>query len=200
MSQRPDVDLAFEILKCLKTGDLPTLLNLLDNPLSSAAVQCEKAVCLRVACDTNREDFVRALLPYCRPEDMGAALHRCLAEGTLALFDLITQHDPTSVQFMGVDTLWVLALRHHHAHQKNLTEDEQESKAALYRFLDWVPQETVDKYLYQMQSYPHNAPPHVEHLHIVLAHRLAQQQKELLEQNVQAQVETTKTTTVQRKI
>lgn len=200
MSQRPDVDLAFEIFECLKTGDLPTLLSLLNNPLSSAAVQCEHSFCLRKACDINREDFVRALLPYCRPEDMGAALHRCLAKGALTLFDLIVQHDPTSVRFMGVDTLRILAARHHHAHQKNLTEEEQESQAALYRFLDWVPQETVDKYLYQMQSYPHNARPHVEHLQAVLAHRLAQQQKELLEQNVQAQVETTKTTTVQRKI
>lgn len=200
MPQRPDVDLAFEIFQCLETGDLPTLLSLLDNPLSSAAVQCEKAVCLREACDTNREDFVRALLPHCRPEDMGEALHRCLAEGTLALFDLIVQYDPTSVQFMGVDTLWVLALRHHHAHQKKRADEEQESKAALYRFLDWVPQDTVDKYLYEMQNHPHNASPHVERLQNVVAHRLAQQQKELLEQNVQAQVETTKTSTVQRKI
>lgn len=200
MFQRPDVDLAFEIFQCLETGDLPTLLSLLDNPLTPAAVQCEKALCLRKACDTNREDFVRALLPYCRAEDMGAALHRCLAESALGVFDLIVQHDPTSVRFIGVDTLWVLALKHHHAHQKNLREEEQESKAALYRFLDWVPQETVDKYLYQMQSYPHNAPPHVEHLQNIVAHRLAQQQKELLDQNVQAQVETTKRSTVQRKI
>lgn len=191
--------LASEIFKCLKTGDLPTLLSLLDNPLSAAAVQCEKAFCLRKACDTNQEDFVRALLPYCRPEDMRVALHSCLAKAKLAMLDVIVQHNPTAVQFMDVDTLGVLAVGHYYAHQKNLREEEQERKAALHRFLDWVPQETVDKYLHQMQGHLRNALI-VEHLQNVVAHRLAQQQKELLEQNVQAQVETTKTTTVQRKI
>lgn len=200
MSQStPDVALAFEIFECLKTGDLPTLLSLLDNPLSLAAVQCENSFCLRKACDTNREDFVRALLPYCRPQDMGAALYSCLAKGALALFDLIVQHDPTSAQFMELDTLRVLAVRHHYACQQNQADEEQESRAALGRFLDWVPQDTVDKCLYQMQGTPRNALI-VEHIQNVLAHRLAQQQKERLEQNIQARGETTKTSTVQRKI
>lgn len=197
--QTPTERLAFEIFECLKTGDLQTLLSLLDNHLGPAAVRCNKSFCLRKACDNNQEDFVRALLLYCRPQDMRAALQSCLAKGKLAMLDVIVQHNPTAVQFMDVDTLRVLAVRHHYAHQKNLADDEQESKAALHRFLDWVPETTVDKYLYQMQGYPHNAPI-VEHLQNVVAHRLAQQQKELLEQNVEARVETTEKTAAPRKM